>query len=140
MLEANPALLHRVGLSLEQMQQRSFLDFFAGENLEELKHAFTALVMHGREVRGLEVRAKTAQGEIFTYEVNATPVQEQGQVTTILSVARDVTDRKRAEESSGSTRKLSITFMMRSSRQTWRVPSRRGTKGQSGCTSIPRKR
>jgi PAS domain S-box-containing protein len=98
MLEANPALLHRVGLSLEQMQQRSFLDFFAGENLEELKHAFTALVMHGREVRGLEVRAKTAQGEIFTYEVNATPVQEQGQVTTILSVARDVTDRKRAEE------------------------------------------
>jgi len=96
-LDANPALLHRVGLSLEQMRQRCFMDFFAGDNLAELLSAFT-LLENGQEVKGLEIRARSASGEAFDYEINAVPLKENGRVTTILSVARDITARKRAEE------------------------------------------
>lgn len=96
-LDANPALLHRVGLSLEQMRQKCFMDFFAGDNLAELLSAFT-LLENGQEVKGLEIRARSTSGEAFDYEINAVPLKENGQVTTILSVARDITARKRAEE------------------------------------------
>jgi PAS domain S-box-containing protein len=46
----------------------------------------------------LEVRAKNALGECFEYEVNAAPLLQEGAAGMILSLARDVTDRKRAEE------------------------------------------
>ncbi|MGH7963086.1 MAG: PAS domain S-box protein [Candidatus Binatia bacterium] len=96
-LDANPALLNRVGLSLEQMRQMCFMDFFAGDNLAELLSAFT-LLENGQEVKGLEVRARSTGGEVFNYEINAVPLKENGRVTTILSVARDITARKQVEE------------------------------------------
>jgi PAS domain S-box-containing protein len=95
-LDANPALLERTGLSLEHMQQMHFMDFFAGNAPEELLQHFTSL-QDGHPVRGLEVGAKNVRGEIFTYEVNAIPLKENSEVTAILSVARDITARKRAE-------------------------------------------
>jgi PAS domain S-box-containing protein len=97
-LDANPALLDRAGLSLEQMQQKNFMDFFAGDNLDELLQAFSKLTKNGQEVKELQIRARNSRGEIFEYEVNAIPLKEDGAVTTILSLARDITERKRAEE------------------------------------------
>ena len=96
-LDANTALLKRVGLSLEQMRQKRFMDFFAGDNPTEVLHAFAAL-QRGREVKELEVRAKTERGEIFEYEVNAVPLWEGEKVMATLSMARDVTACKQAEE------------------------------------------
>ncbi|MBI3301854.1 MAG: PAS domain S-box protein, partial [Deltaproteobacteria bacterium] len=96
-LDANPALLNRAKLSLEQIRQKSFMDFFAGDNLEALLQA-VAQLKNGQEIKGLEVRARNAQGEIFEYEVNATPLKENGVVTKCLSLARDITARKWIEE------------------------------------------
>jgi len=97
LLDANPALLKRVGVSLEQMQQKNFMDFFAGDNLAEVVQA-VANVRDGQEIRGLEIRARDSQGGIFEYEVNAVPLKEHGAVTTVLNLARDITARKRAQE------------------------------------------
>ncbi|MBI3801381.1 MAG: PAS domain S-box protein [Deltaproteobacteria bacterium] len=96
LLEANPALLEWQGLALAELQQRHFLDFFAGTNHAEVVQAFTAL-QQGHTVRGLEVWARNAQGETREFEVNATPLSEHGRGTVILSVARDLTERRRAE-------------------------------------------
>jgi PAS domain S-box-containing protein len=96
LLDANPALLDWQGMSLAELQQRHFLDFFAGENREEVVQAFAAL-QQGHPVCGLEVRARNVRGETREFEVNATPVQEPGSGTVILSMARDTTERRRAE-------------------------------------------
>jgi PAS domain S-box-containing protein len=96
-LDANPTVLELVGLSLEQMQERNVLDFFAGDDPSELLQAASKL-RAGEEVRGLEAKAKLVTGEIQDYEVHAIPLRERGVVTAILSVARDITERKRAEE------------------------------------------
>jgi two-component system sensor kinase FixL len=96
-LDANPTLLELVGLSLEQMQERNVLDFFAGDNPGELLQAASRL-QAGEEVRGLEAKAKLATGEMRDYEMHAIPLKEKRVVTAILSVARDITERKRAEE------------------------------------------
>ncbi len=96
-LDANPALLERAGLSLEHIQKMHFMDFFAGDTPKELLQHFTSL-QEGHAVRGLEVRAKNVRGETFTYEVNAIPLKENGEVTAIVSLARDITARKQMEE------------------------------------------
>lgn len=97
LLDANPAVLERAGLSLEQLQHMHFLDFFAGENREELLHGFEELIRTRRTRMGLEIQAKTLQGDVFDYEINAIPLQEGDQVTRVLSVARDITERKQTE-------------------------------------------
>jgi PAS domain S-box-containing protein len=74
LLDANPALLDWQGLSLAELQQRHFLDFFAGDNLTEIVQAFAAL-QQGHIVRGLEVQARNGRGETKEFEVNATPLQ-----------------------------------------------------------------
>jgi PAS domain S-box-containing protein len=97
LLDANPALLEWQELSLEELRQRHFLDFFTGDNLLEVMQEFAAL-RRGCSVRGLEVRVRNGRGETRVFEVHATPFQEPAGVTAILSVARDITARKQAEE------------------------------------------
>jgi PAS domain S-box-containing protein len=96
-LDANPTLLELVGLSLEQMRKKNVLDFFTGDDPERLLQA-AARLQAGEEVRGLETQARVATGEVRNYDISAIPLREKGTVTAILSVARDITERKRAEE------------------------------------------
>ncbi len=106
LVDANPALLGWQGLSLAELQQRHFLDFFAGDNEEEIRAAFSRLTQ-GLAVRELLVRAKNAQGEIRAYEVNAIPLHDQhGRITAVLSVARDVSARYEIEAALTERRRL----------------------------------
>jgi len=103
LLDANPALLTRSGASLEQIRQMHVLDFFAGKNPEALQRILTQL-QTGQEIRDFTVEARTLEGEVFIYEINAIPITAGGKVVQILSLARDVTSRKRAEEELAQSR------------------------------------
>jgi PAS domain S-box-containing protein len=96
-IDGNRALLERTGLSLEEIQKADYMDFFAGDDPKELIAAIRRL-MAGDEVRGLVVRAPSGTGKQFYYEINAIPLMEGGKVKSVLSLARDITGRKRAEE------------------------------------------
>lgn len=95
-LDANPATLQVHGLSLEEFQKKSFLDYFAGGNLEELIRVAEGL-REGRPVYGLKLRIRTARSEFIEMEINAVPLFENGQVVSVLSLARDITARVNAE-------------------------------------------
>ena len=95
-LDANPATLEVLGLSLEDFRKRSFLDFFAGNNLEELIQVVAGL-RAGRPVYGLKLQTRTDRGQIIELEINAVPLFENGQVGSVLSLARDITARVNAE-------------------------------------------
>jgi len=96
LLDANPALLDWQELSLEELRRRPFLDFFAGDNIEEVMRGF-AVLQHGNPVHGLEVRARNTRGETREFDVHAIPISDRQRGTVILSVARDITARKQAE-------------------------------------------
>ena len=95
--DMNPALLERIGVKLEEVIGTNFVNFLASENLEELKDVGVAIEA-GREIKGVEIKAKTTRGEIFEYEVNSVPLKEDGRVTKILNLARDITLRKFTEQ------------------------------------------
>ncbi|MCX5859274.1 MAG: PAS domain S-box protein [Proteobacteria bacterium] len=95
-LDGNPATLEVHGLSLEEFQKKSFLDFFAGDNLEELIRLSDGL-KEGRPVFGLKLRTRTVWGQILELEINAVPLFEDGKVVSVLSLARDITARVNAE-------------------------------------------
>jgi PAS domain S-box-containing protein len=94
-------LLDWQGLSLAELQQRHFLDFLAGDNREEVVQAFAALPQ-GHSVRGLRVRAQNGWGETREFEVNATLLPDPEGGTVILSIARDLAERRRAEAAIGT--------------------------------------
>ena len=96
-LDVNQAMVKGSGISLEKHRGKNILNFYAGNNITELLKRFDILI-EGKEIRGLEVQAKDAHGEINTFEIDAVPLKEDGKVTKILSFARNVTDRKQAEK------------------------------------------
>ncbi|UCH07492.1 MAG: PAS domain S-box protein, partial [Deltaproteobacteria bacterium] len=79
---------------------------FIGRHVLELidpkYHQFTQSsiqkAMNGEKVPPVEMQRETADGEKITVEVNLTTIYEHGAAVAFLGVARDVTERKRAEE------------------------------------------
>jgi PAS domain S-box-containing protein len=94
-VEANEALLEATGMSSEQLRETSFMYFVLGED-EDMIIAAVDRLWDGEEVRGLELKAGTAKGEAFL-EINAIPLMEGGSIKHILSLARDITQRKNIE-------------------------------------------
>ncbi len=101
-VDANPAFLNWAGLSLEEIQQRYFMHFFAGDRIDDLQ-VYIEKMANGREVRRLEMQIRNTRREILEAEINAVPLEENGEVTTVLNVARDVTERVRAESHRDAT-------------------------------------
>jgi PAS domain S-box-containing protein len=83
-------------LTLDQLQQHHVLDFFAGEHPEAV-HEALAQLQQGQAITGFEVDARNPDGTISTYEINALPLRAGETITQYLSLARDITARKRDE-------------------------------------------
>jgi len=96
-LDMNPALLERIGMTLEEARGRNFSEFYADDKLDDLR-AVGDLIVAGNEVKGVEIKAKTKLGEIFEYDVNSVPLKEDDKITKILNLARDITLRKQTEQ------------------------------------------
>ncbi|HKA55859.1 MAG TPA: PAS domain S-box protein, partial [Candidatus Binatia bacterium] len=96
LLDANPALLERAGLALEQLRQKNVRDFYAGGKPEELEQLLAEL-RSGHTMKGVEIKARNLAGEVWDYEIHAIPLGNHGEVSAVLSVARDITERKRME-------------------------------------------
>jgi len=97
LLEANQSLLDRIGIPLEELRETNFMQYFAGDDLEGLMEISQGLTL-GKEIKGIEVRAKNVHGEIFEYEINAVPLKTNGEITKVLNLARDITAKKYAEQ------------------------------------------
>ncbi|MCK4285642.1 MAG: PAS domain S-box protein, partial [Candidatus Lokiarchaeota archaeon] len=96
-LDMNLALLKRIGMTLDEVRGKNFAQFYAGDNLDELLLVRDD-IKAGKEIMGSEVKARAKTGEIFEYEVNSVPIKENGKVVKVINLARDVTDKKIAEQ------------------------------------------
>jgi PAS domain S-box-containing protein len=95
----SPSVEHVLGYKPEEMIGRPFQDLnvLAPDSLEQAA-SDTLRVLGGERIPSSEYRFITRDGTKKWSEVSGAPLIRDGQVVGVISVARDVTDRKRMEE------------------------------------------
>ncbi len=94
-IEVNETAVRTLGYSREELLSLGPVDidpYLSPDKIEKLIEG-----MKKDEKQVFETRHKTKKGEIIPVEISSSPVTYQGK-HVILSVARDITERKRAEE------------------------------------------
>jgi len=90
------SVVHFFGQNMEAVIGSHFSNFIYPEYLTTASGGFKT-VISGTSVRSLELRLQHQHHTDFFIEVNATPILENGTVTGLHGIARDITERKHAE-------------------------------------------
>jgi len=91
------AAVERVlGYPPEELIDTPFASWLDGESIDDALAAFERTV-DGEAVEGLELEFVDATGERVVVAVNATPIRDDGGVSGVQGVGRDVTGRKQRE-------------------------------------------
>ena len=93
---ANPAALKLTARTLEELKTIRFLDLCAPDQREAVEKAFRAVF--GHQSRTLDTTVITATGERRNLFISAAPATVDGEVSGISCIARDITERKQAQE------------------------------------------
>jgi PAS domain S-box-containing protein len=112
-LDANPEYVRLTGHhTLEEILGRSVIEWTAGYEKEKNADAVKKCARDGY-IRNLEIDYVDSAGTVIPVEINATVVEIKG-TTRILTLCRDITDRRRVEEALQSQTNL-LTSMINSS-------------------------
>ncbi len=90
------ARIHGVD-SPEQLAGRSLFEFITPIALDHVKGLFTRAIETGIAAEVVETQIVRADGESAFIEVKSVPILEDGRVTGLRGILRDVTERKRSE-------------------------------------------
>jgi len=101
---ASPAAKSTLGYSPEELLGKRIQGYLTADEIPRLRQAFVT-VKTGKSVTGLEAKAHRKDGSAAYTEINISPVTKDNNVVGIQGVARDITERKRAEEEIRASRK-----------------------------------
>ena len=93
----NRTVLERSGLTRENFHQCHYLDLIVPEQREFVRARFER-VMRGEENPPYDLRTRGRDGREYVMEVKSRPIFENGRVAGMLGISRDVTVRRKAEE------------------------------------------
>ena len=94
----NPAGLKVTGFSLEELRQFNYQDLIVPEHRERLTRVYIKQFRERQATTYVEFPFFNKSGEIVWFGQNASLVIEDGKVVGFHIIARDITERKRAEE------------------------------------------
>jgi PAS domain S-box-containing protein len=94
----SPSIERITGYRPEELVSIQFQNFAPELEMPRVVRAFSSM-MKGEEIEGLQVEVKRKDGSIVQVEVNGSPIRRNGRVVGMQGIIRDITERKRAEES-----------------------------------------
>lgn len=94
-IEINKGFTDAIGYTREEIIGHSSLELNIWENPED-RHRVLGILRAKGSISGLELRLRRKSGEIFTAIFSATLIEIEGE-TCLLTIARDITARKKAE-------------------------------------------
>lgn len=97
-LYLNPAGLRFVGFTTEEIIGRSLFDFVCPEYVEVVRERDAMRASEIRDIFRYELEFFDKDRKRVPIEVNSAPVIQDGVMTSVLVIARDITERRRAEE------------------------------------------
>jgi PAS domain S-box-containing protein len=93
---ANPAMLQLTGRSLEELQTLHFFDLCPPDKIEPARQAFQSAFRY--QAITLETPILTASGQRRDLFISCAPMLVEGKLVGIACIARDITERNRAEQ------------------------------------------
>ncbi len=111
MLLANRAYCEHMQLKLDQILEKNS-DSWMPPSLVNTARQTDETILRGEAIRRMEVCAKNQDGTNVYYEIDKLPLTEDGKVTGILGIARNISERKEVE----SRLKEQETSLMHASR------------------------
>ncbi|MDD4013615.1 MAG: PAS domain-containing protein [Candidatus Omnitrophica bacterium] len=98
-LDANDEFIRECGYTREEMLGKSVLTSGIVTAESSAKIAFhLAKVSSGMDIPTFEVEGVRKSGEIIDYELRAVPIRKEGRITGIQAILRNITERKKTEE------------------------------------------
>ncbi len=102
----NNACEAMTGWTREQCLGKTFIEFIHSDNLQQSKDWLQA-TLEGKNPPPVELQIRSNRGNGFiTLEVTSTVLEDAGQITGILCIARDVTERRHLEEQLRQAQKM----------------------------------
>ena len=95
-ISANRAAQKLVGYTREEILGKNILDFMAPEYAEQVR-ANLSTRLDGKELTTYEIEVLAKDGRSVPVEVSTRVIYEKGNAVAVQGIARDITDRKRAE-------------------------------------------
>ena len=96
-LSMNPACERLTGWRMEEFLGRNFIDFVQEDDRQTAVDIFTRL-LQGEVVPTFELRVIHKTGTVVHGEFSSTAIMKEGRPTGVLGIGRDITDRKRNED------------------------------------------
>ena len=96
-VEANPSALNAFKASIDNLKGKKIDDFLIDVNDKKIVEVEKELI-NGNDVRWLEIDISNSKGELLQLEANLTPITENGELTKILGLSRDISEKKHAEK------------------------------------------
>ncbi|MGO9137467.1 MAG: PAS domain S-box protein [Syntrophales bacterium] len=93
----NRTIVERSGITLEKLYGSHFLDVIQPEHHRLARENF-ACVMNGKDGIPYELSYKRPDGNLHVIEVHSKPIRDGGKVLGLMGIARNITERKRAEK------------------------------------------
>jgi PAS domain S-box-containing protein len=93
----SPAITRATGYKPEQLMGKPIRKFLYESEIPKLDQA-NKILLKGRNIEGLELKMLSKNGSMIHYEVNVNPIYRGTRITGVQGIARDISDRKRAEE------------------------------------------
>lgn len=100
----NEQLVSQSGYSREELTANDYRLFIAGEDKKVAVERFTGAL--AGEAQTFELNSRTKSGESRLLLITFTPIYDEGGVTSVLSIARDVTEERLASERAAQADKL----------------------------------
>lgn len=98
-LDANAAAERLTGYTLQELREMPIADRYAPEHVDMIRTVMRDKVESGVATTRYEVELVTKSGERLPVETVSSVVRENGKPVAIYATLRDITDRKRLEES-----------------------------------------
>ncbi len=93
----SPSVNIVTGYTKEELINHPLEDFLPESQIKRIKQA-GEILLKGETIEGLELEILGKKKNAFFLEINATPMYKNGVVVGYQGIARDITERKRAEE------------------------------------------